>query len=1078
MWDGKDLIYDSEQAMGRQPNRCRFAIATLVYLLLAPASSMPTIAFPFNSQVPKVARINQPYLFQFSESTFAPEDANFLYSLTNQPAWLVLDSATRTLSGVPGAGDVGSPTFALTAVDEDGAAHVSCTLVVSADQAPQLEGDISEQLAADANLSSTNPATVTLLPGSDFSFHFDQDSFIDVVQRSLYYYATLTDHTPLPAWLHFDPTTLTFSGNAPQLSAFPQSFEVELIASDVAGFAGASASFTIVVGTKQLVFVPEEQDVKVLPGEPVSITTLPAQLYLNGQRFLPDALASAEATVPGWLRFDSQTLALTGTAPSQFSEQNATVSVKDKSGDTATATIHLVTGSMSLFHGTIGTLTAHPGQGFTYTVPSSVIDDPDLDLTVTLPPSANWLRFDQATRQLKGEVPKDATPGLVQATLTARTRNRQRIETQRFVIDIERRATSTSSVTPTLISSRASATNSSAATPGLAIAGAGSEPRLNGRVIAGIVIACALAMVLVFALLLCCYRRRRQDGYERTSPSKRTISRPILPPALDAITITTEVHTDIEKAAGAERHDSEEMDKAPQLALNLPTHSARGSRWSNRLSHISQASSLGAGEHAIRADSNIPEWGSDSAALHTPHDSFSVPAEMARVSRQLSQLSPSKRALKRLREKRGSQQSIGLGIDTGGANLAPRHSSKGIGSSHRKKASSLGLSATLDRSSCASMSTRNTSVLSTRPSDFPRPPTRSSYTGSRSVPILSITDADRRRSIRLVTRSDSMADDRTMEEKRQSFIRKRASTTLQSPLFAHGSRASSNTRHGAHGSTTDIDTLAAGSVRRSRRGKSQLTSYSESSSLDPAGRNQKRLSQRVRSAFAPNFPRAITRSSLGADDERTEGGRESSSGFYTTSSSISDEDDLAAEMALPRNQRAWVLPGEASPTPPPAPPTSRQVSSVKRGMPEEDEVRQKWKDRLHCGTRSSSPLSTAVAVSVADRNSLSASGKASQARRSRLSEPISLVSNDSLSRPRPERPRLVHTSSGRPVSVEEVRRLSSLKAEPETDTQAGSEQWEDIGTEGELEGTGLVAPLNIPAKEGTQRSNLSGPAFI
>ena len=176
-------------------------------------------------------------------------------------------------------------------------------------------------------------------------------------------------------------------------------------------------------------------------------------------------------------------------------------------------------------------------------------------------------------------------------------------------------------------------------------------------------------------------------------------------------------------------------------------------------------------------------------------------------------------------------------------------------------------------------------------------------------------------------------------------------------------------------------------------------------------------------------------------------------------------------MALPRHERSWVLPGEASPTPPPAPPTSRKGSSSRQGTSPSraGEPRQKWRERLR--EHSSSPLSTAVAIPLGDRNSLSASARVSQARRSRLSEPMSLVSNDSLSRPKPERPSLVQRNSRRPVRVEKVQRLSSLKAEAE-DARPGSEMFEA------LEGAGLMPTSGPEGKNATQKSNLSGPAFL
>ena len=130
-----------------------------------------------------------------------------------------------------------------------------CTLVVSSDPPPVLEGDVASQLAGTANLSSLDPPTVALLPLASFEFQFQPSSFIDIVQRELVYYATLLDHTPLPSWLLFNAATLTFSGVAPELGALPLSWGVELIASDVKWFGGAAAAFEVVVKERELVFV-------------------------------------------------------------------------------------------------------------------------------------------------------------------------------------------------------------------------------------------------------------------------------------------------------------------------------------------------------------------------------------------------------------------------------------------------------------------------------------------------------------------------------------------------------------------------------------------------------------------------------------------------------------------------------------------------------------------------------------------------------------------------------------------------------------------------------------------------------
>lgn len=1063
-------------------------LAIIEGVLSTTAFAIPAVVFPFNSQVPVVARVDQTYSFQFSESTFAPTDSSFIYSISGQPAWLSLNSATRTLSGSPGQADVGSASFELTAADETGAAHMQCTLVVSSSPVPQLQGDLSQQLAAEANLSSSSPAVVTLAPGNTFNFHFRQDSFIDAVQRTLYYYATLSDHTPLPAWLKFDPSDLTFSGTVPQLSAFPQSFEIELIASDVPGFAGSSATFEVVIGLTQLVFSPQDQSAVIVPGDTFTYTKLKDALFLDGTVLDLARVKTVQVSgLPQWLEFDNSTLALSGDVPSDAIAQNITVTVTDNAGDSATAMLHLspTFTSDNVFAGSIGTLSATSGQSFQYTVPTSVVNKTDADLSVILPTSAQWLSFDNGARELKGQVPSQTTSSAITATLNARVPDMAQMQQQVFTVAVEPATSTKSPSSASTTHGAGHATDTSTSSPTTSSSALSSQAKYRSSTLAGIIVGAILLLLFLLALLWMCCRRNRREAYHRhPGKSKRVISRPIVPVDPNGIAVTTDMQQDVEKLGESTLepvHELVEEERPPQIALNLPRNSARVSRWVNRFSRISQASSIGNGEDAIRADENIPEWGNESNVLHTPHDSFSVPTQMARVSRQLSQMSPSKRALQRLRarrERHESEDSVGLGISGGDELLVPRHSSRRA-ERRRKRASSQGLSATMERSSCASLSTRGTSVLSTRPSDFPRPPTRSTFTG-RSIANTSVAETGNRKSIRMVVRSDSMADGRSMQEKRQSFIRKRASTSLQSPLFSHGSRASLGNRANGHSSIVDIDTLAGPSPRRSKRMRSCLSSYTESSSLEPS-RSSNHFSQRIRSTFGPNFPRAITRSTLVTND----GGPEEGCDDHETVSELSEDSEdarLAAEFALPRNQRNWVLTNEASPTPPPAPPTSRQASSYRASTLGSDSsaAQLQWRERQK---RASSPLA-ASSLSRTQKRMLS-TGKPSHAQHSRLTEPMALVSNDSLNKAKSERPRLVQTNSGRPVSVDKVQRLSSLKAETsghseaEADARGGGEMEEEDWLGQEVEGSGLV----IECAHGgdsvrTGKSAFSGPAFI
>ncbi|KAI7514946.1 ankyrin repeat protein nuc-2 [Hortaea werneckii] len=960
---------------------------------------------------------------------------------------------------------------------------MACTLVVSPDAAPQLEGDISQQLAATANLSSSQPPVVTLLPSNSFLFNFRQSSFIDIVQRQLYYYATLTDHTPLPSWLSFDGKELAFSGVAPTLSSFPQSWDVDLIASDVEGFAGTTASFTIAIGTQRLAFVPGKQTINITDGMQLRFDSLQHDLFRDGQAVDVDKLASVSTSeLPEWLKFDASKLVLSGTVPDDAQEETITISATDRDGYNATALVTLSKQNIgSVFAGAIGTLTALPGHPFEYRFPNSLFSVDHPNVTVKMPALAEWLHFDASTRELSGNVPDNASATQLSMRLEVEGPAFAESQTQNFIVDIK--AAETPSSTP--LATRAIPSQTSTPSSG-AVQESNTDHSLSGGVVATIAILSFLAALFLIAYsVLCCRRRKQRDGYERhATPTKHNISRPIVDSGTAELMAPTWEHGDVEKGVGMQGREAERASEPPpQIALELPPRTSnRRSKWLNRLSLRSLASSIGNGEDAIRADSNIPEWGADASAVYTPHDSFSVPTEMARVSRQESQTSPTKRAMRRLRErKRGQSQggaSAGLGIYAGG--LMPRHSSKNS-RSHKRGASSFGFTAAMDRSSQTSLSTRGTSLLSTKASDFPRPPTLTTLPMSTSISKSMPEDDEKHKSIRLVGRSDSVADQRSMKDKHESFIKSfitnRASTKLQSPLFAHGSRAPSSKQSGH----TSNAPSSAGSVRQSRGSKDMLASYSASSSLEPQrtqGRGSKRLSQRLRSTFAPGFPKTVTCSTLGADDERAA----DTSGDWTTDESSSE--DLQTQLALPRHKRNFVLPGEASPTPPPASIASRRASGARTtsGSPSSIEaLRHKRRQRLGHGQRSSSPLATAVAVPIPDRNPLRIQGKtppgSAVSKKSRLSEPLSLVSTDSITRARAERPRLVHTNSKRPISVEKVQRLSSLKAEAgtETDTQAGSEKWEDLDTgEGatDVEGAGLVPKAPSASKVSTVRSDV------
>src|SRR4029079_15731527 len=116
------------------------------------------------------------------------------------PAWLSFDAATQTFSGTPLNGDVGALDIRVTATDTAGASASQdfTVTVTNTNDGPTASAVIADQASTeDAGFSFTVPAA----------------SFSDVdVGDTLPLSATLTDGSPLPAWLRFDAATQTFSG--------------------------------------------------------------------------------------------------------------------------------------------------------------------------------------------------------------------------------------------------------------------------------------------------------------------------------------------------------------------------------------------------------------------------------------------------------------------------------------------------------------------------------------------------------------------------------------------------------------------------------------------------------------------------------------------------------------------------------------------------------------------------------------------------------------------------------------------------------------------------------------------------
>ena len=212
-------------------------------LTVANANDAPTLAEAIGNQS---ATEDSLFSFTLPANTFADVDVGDMLAYvatradgTALPAWLAFNAATRTFSGTPANGDVGAIAIKVTVTDLAGAqASGSFALTVAnANDAPTLALPIADQAATEDSV---------------FSFTLLANTFADVdVGDTLTVSATRADGTPLPAWLRFDATTMSFRGAPQGLDAGP--LDLRVTATDRAGLFAADG-FRIDVAA--LPFVP------------------------------------------------------------------------------------------------------------------------------------------------------------------------------------------------------------------------------------------------------------------------------------------------------------------------------------------------------------------------------------------------------------------------------------------------------------------------------------------------------------------------------------------------------------------------------------------------------------------------------------------------------------------------------------------------------------------------------------------------------------------------------------------------------------------------------------------------------
>jgi axial budding pattern protein 2 len=478
-------------------------MASFLFILLAFLSAVNaaglSVNYPINAQLPPVARVSQPFSFVFADDTFAHADSNTKYSLSDAPAWLEVDSSSRTLSGTPHSDDDGSKVFKLVASNGSDSVGMDVTLIVTSDSGPTKGRSLIEQLEQLGPVSY--PATLFIHPGRPFSIAFDPETFQNTHPATIYY-GTSPNNTPLPSWIGFDPSTLTFAGNSPSFpGAGPQTFTFQLIASDVAGYSAVNETFQLSIGPHILAFNETVQTFNLTRGKDFSSPNFWSLLSMDDSPVSAVDVKSIDANLPDWLTMDKDNISLSGTPPKNAVNQNITIIATDTFEDQAKLMIRLE--FMELFLETVEGCEATIGEDFMFVFNQSILTDNSVQLDVDLDKDlSSWLVYYSENKTLYGHVPGDMKPQKFAIPLKAS--QGFTTESQDFDIDVlEPAETHNGNHDPF------------------------SDPSSPSHKKAGIIaisVVIPVVVILSAIILFCCWRRRRktttvEEGEFKTKPS-------------------------------------------------------------------------------------------------------------------------------------------------------------------------------------------------------------------------------------------------------------------------------------------------------------------------------------------------------------------------------------------------------------------------------------------------------------------------------------------------------------------------------------------------------------------------------
>ncbi|OCF35605.1 hypothetical protein I316_02660 [Kwoniella heveanensis BCC8398] len=421
------------------------ALASLLPLgTLANSISGLSLAQPLSQQFPPVARVDQPFSWTFSSTTFASTSIDLddlSYTAFNLPPWLAFSGTARTFTGNPTEDDLGNRVVQLTATTSDGQSTISDHVVLTVSDksgnitllhpvADQLNAPDSGSItsAYPYSSASTHYPGVRVPPNWSFSLGFTPSTF--TAPSRVFYSASMKDGSALPGWLGFNNQTVTFDGVTPPVPS-GSTYEVLLSGSDVWGYSDIQQSFSIVVAAHDLQLVRQPVvNMTVGYSTDTSLKSLIRQsLSLDGEQGKVDMsdLSSIEldTTSTSWLTYYADNTSISGAPPPNQGSTTTLLPLRiaDNYGDSLDTTLQLAF-YPSLFNNdrpdSINLEIGKQGSISMDQYLSNASKNPT-NITASFDPkeASSWLSFSTDQKTLMGTPPADVKYDQVTVTLRA-----------------------------------------------------------------------------------------------------------------------------------------------------------------------------------------------------------------------------------------------------------------------------------------------------------------------------------------------------------------------------------------------------------------------------------------------------------------------------------------------------------------------------------------------------------------------------------------------------------------------------------------------------------------------------------